>query len=67
MSQYRITSIFQRTINIINEAQEGTSLMAKQGAVMKIMRISFNIKATRTKWIQGILKTMFEFILKQMT
>ena len=33
MSQYRIISICQRTINIINCAQEGASLTTKQGAV----------------------------------
>ena len=32
-------------------------------AVKKKMRICFNIKATRTKWIQSILNTMFEFML----
>ena len=31
------------------------------------MRISFNIKATETNWIQIILKAMFEFMLKQLT
>ena len=45
MSQYRIISIFDirmfviRTINIINCAQEGASLISKQGAVKKKMRI----------------------------
>ena len=66
-SQYRIISICQRTINIINCAQEGASLISKQGAVKKKMRICFNIKATGTKWIQGILKAMFEFMLTQVT
>ena len=33
MSQHRIFSTCQRTINIINCAQEGTSLICKQGAV----------------------------------
>ena len=35
MSQYRIISICQRTINIFNCAQEGASLISKQGAVKK--------------------------------
>ena len=67
MSQYCIISISQRTINIINCAQEGESLITEQGAVKEKMRICFNIKATQTKWIQSILKTMFEFMLTQMT
>ena len=37
MSQYRITSIGQRTINIINCAQESASLISKQGAVKRKM------------------------------
>ena len=64
MRQYRIISICQRTISTINCAQEGTSLITKQWAVKKEMRIYFNINSTRTKWIQGILKTMFEFMLR---
>ena len=67
MSQYCIISISQRTINIINCAQKGESLITEQGAVKEKMRICFNIKATQTKWIQSILKTMFEFMLTQMT
>ena len=67
MSQYRIISICKRTVNIINWSQEGTSLITKQGAVKKKMRICFNVKVTRTKWIQSILKTMFKFMLTQMT
>ena len=67
MSQYRIISICQRTINIINCAQEGASLISKQGAVKKKMRICFNIKAAETKWIHSILKAMFEFMLTQVT
>ena len=39
MSQYRINSICQRTINIINCAQEGASLISKHGAVKKKIRI----------------------------
>ena len=35
MSQYRIISICQRTINIINCAQDGASLITRQGAVKK--------------------------------
>ena len=62
-----IVSICQRTINTINCAQEGASLISKQWAVKKKMRICFIIKATRTKWIPSILKAMFEFILTQVT
>ena len=54
------------SISFINCAQEGASLISKQGAVKK-MCICFNIKATQTKWIQSILKTMFEFMLTQVT
>ena len=67
MNQYRIISICQRTIGIINCAQEGASLISKQGAVKKKMRISFNINVTRTKWIQSVLKTMFKFMLTIVT
>ena len=55
------------SISFINCAQEGASLISKQGAVKKKMRICFNIKATGTKWIQSILKAMFEFMLTQVT
>ena len=65
MSQYRIISIYERTINFINYTQEGASLISKQGAVKKKIRICFSIKATGTKWIQRILKVMFEFMLSQ--
>ena len=58
MSQYLIISICQRTINIINCAQEEVSLITKQWTVKKKMHIRFNIKAIRTKWIQSILKTV---------
>ena len=47
MSQYRI--ICQKTVIIINCAQEGASLISKQGAVKKKMRICLNIKAKQTK------------------
>ena len=57
----------QRAINITDCAQEGASLITEQGAVKEKMHICFNIKATRTKWIQSILKYMFEFMLTQMT
>ena len=67
MSQYRILSIYQRTINIINCAQEGVSLISKQVAVKKKMRICFTIKATGTKRIRSILKALFEFMLSQVT
>ena len=82
MSQYRIISIFdirifviriitifvkELSISFINCAQEGASLITKQRAVKKKMCICVNIKATRTKWIQSILKTMSEFMLTQVT
>ena len=57
--------ICQRTINIINCAQEGASLIIEQEPVKKKMRTCLNIKATGTKCIQSILKTMFEFMLMQ--
>ena len=63
MNQYRIISICQITIHIINCPQEDASLIAKQGEVKKKMCICFNIKATWAKWIQSILKTMSEFKL----
>ena len=56
MSQYRIINIWQRTVEIIDCIQEGASLIRKQRKVKK------NIKVTRTKWIQSILKTRFEFM-----
>ena len=43
---------------------QGVSLTSKQWSVKK-MRICFIIKPTQTKWIQSILKTMFEFMLTQ--
>ena len=49
MSQYRIISICQRTINIFNCAQDGGPLISKQGVVKKKMRICFNIKVTGKK------------------
>ena len=53
MIQYRIINIYDiRTINIINCAEEGASLICKQRAVKKKMRICVNINATLTKWIQ---------------
>ena len=63
ISQYRIVSVYQRTINIINCAKEGASLITKQGAAKKKMCICFDIKATQTK----CLKTMFENMLPQMS
>ena len=63
ISQHRIISVYQRTINIINCAKEGGSLITKQGAAKKKMCICFDIKATQTK----CLKTMFENMLPQMT
>ena len=55
------------SISFINCAQEGVSLITKERAVKQRMRICVNIKATRTKWIQSIFKTMFEFMLTQVT
>ena len=55
------------SISFINCAQGCASLISKQGPVKKKMCICFNIKATRTKWIQSILKTMFEFMFTQVT
>ena len=54
------------SILFINCAQDGVSLISKRRAVKKEMRICVNIKATRTKWIESILKTLFEFMLTQM-
>ena len=67
MSQYQIISICQRTINIISCAQGSASLIINQGAAKKKMGIYFSIKVTRTKWIQSTLKTLFEFMLTQMS
>ena len=55
------------SISFINCAQEGVSLITKERAVRQRMCIWVNIKATRTKWIQSIFKTMFEFMLTQVT
>ena len=65
MSQYRIISICQRTINVDNCGQEGASLDTKQETVNRKLLITFNIKATQAKLIQGVFKTMYEFVLKQ--
>ena len=59
--------IEELSVSFINCAQEGASLISKQRAVKKKSCIRFNTKATRTKWIQSILKTMFEFMLTQVT
>ena len=67
MSQYRMISICLKTISIFNCAQDGASLITKQEAVKKKICICFNVKETQRKWIQSILKTMFEFVLTQMT
>ena len=70
MSQYQIISIYQRTINIINCAQEGVSLISKQGEVKKKNCYLFQHQGHTNKmdsWIQSILKTMFEFVLTQVT
>ena len=49
MSQYRIFSICQRTINIINCAQEGASLISKQRAVKKKNAYLFQHQGHRNK------------------
>ena len=49
MSQYRIISICQRTINIFNCAQEGASLISKQGAVKKKNAYLFQHQGHRNK------------------
>ena len=49
MTQYQVICICQRTINIINCAEECASLITKQGAVKKKMHICFNMKATQRK------------------
>ena len=63
MDQCCIISVYQGAISIINCAQEGSSLITEQGAIKEKMRIRFNIKATRRKWLQSILNTIFEFML----
>ena len=67
MSQYGIISISQRTINIIDCAQEGASLISKNGTVKEKMCICFNVKVTVAKWIQSTLIVLHEFILMKMT
>ena len=58
-----LPSIYQRAIIIINSAQKCASLSTKREAVKKQMHICFNkSRPIRTKWIQSILKTMFEFM-----
>ena len=49
MSQYRIISICQRTINIFNCPQEGASLISKQGAVKKKNAYLFQHQGHRNK------------------
>ena len=66
MSQFCIISVCQRAINIVNCAQEVVSLITEQGTVKEKMRICINIKATRTKWIQSILKIILQFMHTQM-
>ena len=64
MSQYQIISICQKTINIINCVQEGASLITKQGAAKK----KHILVSTLTPQEQNcFLKTMFEFVLTEMT
>ena len=49
MSQYRIISICQGTISIINCAQEGASLISKQRAVKKKNAYLFQHQGRRNK------------------
>ena len=67
MSQYGIISISQRTINIINCAQEGVSLVSKNETVKEKMCICFNVKATVAKWIWSTLIVLFEFMFMKLT
>ena len=69
MSEYRIISICQRTINIINCAQEGVSLISKQGTVKKKNACLFQHHGHRNKMDSkmSILKAVFEFMLTQVT
>ena len=67
MSQYGIISISQRTINIIDCAQEGASLISKNGTVKEKMCICFKVKVTVAKWIQSTLIVLREFILMKLT
>ena len=53
MGQYRINSICQGTIDIINYAQECAPLITYQGAVKKKLSICFNIKAAQTQSIDS--------------
>ena len=62
-----IIRICQSAINIIHCTQEGTFSIVEQGEVKEKIRICFDIKTTQTKWIQSNLKSMFEFMLTQMT
>lgn len=47
MRQVSIIIIYQRTINIIYCAENGTSLVTKQGVIKKKIGISFNIGASK--------------------
>ena len=49
MSQYRIISICQRTINVINCAQEAASLISKTGPVKKKKANLFQHQGHRNK------------------
>ena len=49
INQVRVIIICLRTINIINYAQENTSLIDEQGAVKKKVVLVYNIKATQAK------------------
>ena len=54
--------MYQRTINIVNCAQEGASLITEQGVVREKMSICFNIKAIQTKWIQNGFKILENYV-----
>ena len=59
-SQVYITAVLWSTV--IDGAQEGSTLLIKQGKMEKIWKF-FKIKATATKKVNRILKTMFQDML----
>ena len=66
MSQYRIISICQRTINIIKCAQEVASLTIKRGALKEKNAYFFQHQGHRNKMDSEYLEN-FEFMLTQVT
>ena len=65
------SSVFSKTINIINCARVGASLITKQGAVKKKKFIFVSTSRPNEQngvfGMMSILKTMFEFVLTQLT